>query len=97
MVKGDYDAVVEAVDTALELSPDKSRQYLARVADNLTEKVSQDQALAIIQKLRLYQDNDVEALFTYARFRHFSNIMLMLCQWLKWWSNSNLIVKMRRF
>ncbi len=71
MIKGDYDAVVEAVDTALELSPDKSRQYLARVADNLTEKVSQDQALAIIQKLRLYQDNDVEALFTYARLAAF--------------------------
>lgn len=71
MIKGDHDAVVKAVDTALELSPEKSREYLARVADNLTELVAQDQALTIIQKLRLYQDNDIEALFTYARLAAF--------------------------
>ncbi|HHA18505.1 MAG TPA: hypothetical protein ENK70_02240, partial [Methylophaga sp.] len=71
MLQGDYDGVVKAVDTALELAPSMAHDYLTRISDNLSELVQPDQALTILQQIQLYQDNDPEALFAYGRLAAF--------------------------
>ena len=71
MLQGDYDGVVEAIDTALELAPSMARDYLTRISDNLSELVKPEQALTILQQIQLYQDNDPEALFAYGRLAAF--------------------------
>jgi len=71
MMEGDFDAVVKSVDTALNLAPENSPQYLVQVADNLSELVKPEQALSVIEQLELYKKKDVEALFTYARLAAF--------------------------
>jgi tetratricopeptide (TPR) repeat protein len=67
MLKKDFDGVVKAVNTALKLSPDKSREFLARLSENLIELASADQALQVIERLDLYKSKDPEALFAYSR------------------------------
>jgi len=71
MMEGDLDAVIESVNTALSLSPEKSPQFLAKIADNLSELVSPEQALSVMQQLELYKQQDAEALFVYARLTQF--------------------------
>ena len=71
MLQGDYDGVVKAVDTALELAPSMAHDYLTRISDNLSELVQPDQALTILRQIQLYQDNDPEALFAYGRLAAF--------------------------
>jgi len=71
MMEGDFDAVVKAVNTALSLAPEQAQQYLARVADNLSELAKPDQALSVIEQLDLYKQQDAEALFIYARLAQF--------------------------
>jgi len=71
MMAGDLDAVVESVNTALSLSPEKAPQFLAQIADNLSELVSPEQALSVMQQLEVYKRQDTEALFVYARLTQF--------------------------
>ncbi|MFW5426936.1 MAG: tetratricopeptide repeat protein [Methylophagaceae bacterium] len=72
MLQNDFDGVVEAVNIALKLSPDRSREFLSRVSDNLIELASADQAMHVIEQLELYKKNDPEALFAYSRLASFS-------------------------
>ena len=72
MLKGDYAAVIKNVNTALALAPEQSESYLARVSENLIELAKPEQALSMLQQLKVYQDNDPEALFAYARMAAFS-------------------------
>ncbi|MDQ7072245.1 MAG: tetratricopeptide repeat protein [Gammaproteobacteria bacterium] len=67
MLQKDFSGVVEVVNTALKLSPDKSREFLARVSNNLIELTNAKQALNVIEQLDLYKNNNPEALFAYSR------------------------------
>jgi tetratricopeptide (TPR) repeat protein len=71
MLKNDYVGAVNAIDKALALEPDKKQQYLIRVSENLAEVAKQDEALATLKKLSLYQQNDPAARFAYARMAFF--------------------------
>ena len=71
MLKGDYDGVIKAVDSALEWAPEKSKDYLDRVSGNLMELAKPEQALDVLQGLKTYQQNDLEAIFAYARIAAF--------------------------
>ncbi|MBL1321313.1 MAG: tetratricopeptide repeat protein [Methylophaga sp.] len=72
MLQNDFAGVVDVVNTALELSPDRSREFLSRVSDNLIELANADQAMHVIEQLDLYKNNDPEALFAYSRLANFS-------------------------
>ncbi len=72
MLQNDFEGVVTAVNKALALSPEKSREYLARIADNLIELASPDQAMHVIRQLTLYKNNDAEALFAFSRLANLS-------------------------
>jgi tetratricopeptide (TPR) repeat protein len=67
LLQGDHPAAIKAIDTALELNPENSRDFLARITENLTELVTAEQAFAIIQQLKQYQAGDPEVLFAYAK------------------------------
>ncbi|NQY27318.1 MAG: tetratricopeptide repeat protein [Piscirickettsiaceae bacterium] len=71
MLKGDFDTLIETLNTALNLAPEKSRDYLSRIADNLTEITKADQALSTLQGLDGYANKDPEVLFIYARLAAF--------------------------
>lgn len=71
MLQGDYDAVVVAIDSALEYAPDNASKFLARIAEQLTELAQPEQALTVIRQLKLYQAQDPEVLFTYAKLAAF--------------------------
>ncbi|MDF1589601.1 MAG: tetratricopeptide repeat protein [Gammaproteobacteria bacterium] len=71
MLRNEYDSVVKAVDKALGLAPERTRQYLIQVADNLSELAKPEQALNVIKQLKAYQANNPEALFVYARLAAF--------------------------
>jgi tetratricopeptide (TPR) repeat protein len=77
MLKNDYVGAVRAIDKALALEPDKKQQYLIRVSENLAEVAKQDEALATLKKLSLYQQNDPAARFAYARMAFFSTNVTM--------------------
>lgn len=70
MIQGDYDGVVQSVDKALELAPDKSRQFLAQIADRLSETVKPEQALSVVKRLASFQQQTPDALFIYAGLAH---------------------------
>ncbi len=67
MLQKDFAGVVNVVNTALELSPERSREFLSRVSDNLIELANADQAIHVIDSLDAYKKNDPEALFAYSR------------------------------
>ena len=71
ILKGDYAAVIRNINTALALAPEQSQSYLALVTENLIELAKQEQALNVIEQLDAYQDNDLEAIFAYARMTAF--------------------------
>lgn len=71
MLDNDFDSVVKSVDRALALAPEQTRQYLAQIADNLSELAKPDQALDVIKALKAYKANNPEALFVYARLAAF--------------------------
>jgi len=71
MLEGDFDTLIKTLNTALNLTPEKSRDYLSRIADNLTETAKAEQALSTIQGLDGYASNNPEVLFTYARLAAF--------------------------
>ncbi|PHS22392.1 MAG: hypothetical protein COA83_11805 [Methylophaga sp.] len=72
ILQNDFDGVVTAVNTALKLSPDKSREFLSRISGNLIELASVDQAMRVIEQLDIYKENDAEALFAYSRLATFA-------------------------
>jgi tetratricopeptide (TPR) repeat protein len=71
LLQGDHQAAIKAIDAALELNPENSRDFLARIIENLMELLTAEQAFAIIQQLKQYQANDPEVLFAYARLAAF--------------------------
>jgi len=80
MMDGDIDGVVKSVDTALGLAPEKAPQFLAQIADNLSELVTPEQGLEVLQALSSYQQGHSEALFVYARlakfYKHYNDSLL---------------------
>lgn len=79
IAKGDYDGVVTAMNTALDLMPDEAKNYLAQLSNNLNERADPERALAALQQLNLYKNNDPEALFAYARsaaiYKHYEDAL----------------------
>lgn len=71
LLQGDHQAAIKAIDAALELNPENRRGFLDRIIENLTELVSAEQAIAIIQQLKQYQAKDAEVLFAYAKLTAF--------------------------
>jgi len=71
MMAGEFDSVTKSLDKALSLAPEKSQQFLAQVADNLSELASPEQALTVMKQLQLYQQQDADVLFIYARLTKF--------------------------
>lgn len=71
MIQNDFEGVVRSVDTALDLAPEKRLQYLAQIADNLSEFAKPERALSVMEKFKLYQQQDIEALFVYGRLAEF--------------------------
>ncbi|NOQ94069.1 MAG: tetratricopeptide repeat protein [Methylophaga sp.] len=71
MMEGDFDAVVKSIDTALGLAPEKVSQFLAQVADNLSELARPVQGLAVLQELALYKQSNLDVLYVYARLAAF--------------------------
>ena len=71
MLQGDFDEAVTAIDAALELAPDDARNFLARIAEQLTELVEPEQALKIFQQLKQYQTNNADVFFAYAKLAGF--------------------------
>lgn len=67
LIQGKYKDVAPSVNKAIALAPEKSAQYLNRLADNMSKIVKVDPALAIMSQLDLYQQQDPTALFQYAR------------------------------
>ena len=67
MLQKDYKGVVISVNKALKLAPEKSREYLSRISDDLIELASADLGLYVIESLDLYTERDPEALFAYSR------------------------------
>lgn len=67
MLNGDYDGVVDAVDRALSLAPDRAESYLNSITEHLGEIAEAEQALSTLQRLALYGDNHPAARFAYAR------------------------------
>ncbi|NOQ81449.1 MAG: tetratricopeptide repeat protein [Methylophaga sp.] len=79
MMQGDYDTVISSVDKALNLAPEKSAQFLTQIADNLSEIAKAEQALSVVGKLELYQQQNPEAVFVYARlaeyYKHYTEAL----------------------
>ncbi len=71
ILKGDYDGAIKAIDAGLALAPEKSKEYLDRVSESLFELAKPEQAIDVFQKLKAYQDNDLEAIFAYAHVMAF--------------------------
>lgn len=71
MLNGDFDTLTKTLNTALNLAPEKSRDFLSRISDNLAEVASAEQALTTIKGLDGYETNDPEVLFAYARLSAF--------------------------
>lgn len=71
MLQNDYQAVVTSVDKALALAPERAREYLTQVGDNLSELTEAGTALDTIKQLNAYQANNPEALFVYAQMAEF--------------------------
>ncbi|MBE9533106.1 MAG: hypothetical protein IMF04_03190, partial [Proteobacteria bacterium] len=71
MLDGDFNTLIKTLNTALNLAPEKSRDYLSRISDNLTEIANADQALSTVQGLDGYENNDPEVLFVFARLSAF--------------------------
>lgn len=71
LLNNDFDGAVKSINKALALAPEKKKEYLVRISENLVEVAKPEQALALIQQLDLYQQNDPQAHFAYARLAFF--------------------------
>ncbi len=72
IIDGKTEQAIQSVNTAIELSPEDTEAYLAQVSENMTELgVKPVQALQLIKQLTIYQQNDIEANFAYARLAAF--------------------------
>lgn len=62
-----FNEVINTMDKAIALSPEKSPVYLAAFSEHLSEMVDGATALPMMRRLKSYQDNDPETRFAYAR------------------------------
>ncbi len=67
ILRGDDGALIEAINTSLNLAPNKARDYLNHIAANFSSLMESDRALSVLQRLDSYKNNDLEALLAYAR------------------------------
>ena len=69
--QNDFDGVNDAINKALSLAPDNTRLILRQIADNLSEHLTPDKAIAILQQIDLYQQGNLDAYFIYAQLAAF--------------------------
>ncbi len=67
IMKGDFDGLIESMNTALQLEPEKTQQILVQVADSLSELAQPESGMSAIQGLELYKQRNPEALFVSAK------------------------------
>lgn len=62
-----FNKVIDTMDKAIALAPEKSPVYLATFSEHLSEMVDGATALPMMRRLQSYRDNDPETRFAYAR------------------------------
>ncbi|MDT8311080.1 MAG: tetratricopeptide repeat protein [Methylophaga sp.] len=62
-----FNQVVNTMDKAIALSPEKSPVYLAAFSEHLSDMVDGATALPMMRRLKSYRENDPETRFAYAR------------------------------
>lgn len=62
-----FNEVINTMDKAIALSPEKSPVYLAAFSEHLSDMVDGTTALPMMRRLQSYRDNDPETRFAYAR------------------------------
>lgn len=62
-----YNEVVDTMDKAIALAPEKSPVYLATFSEHLSDMVDGGTALSMMRRLQSYIDNDPETRFAYSR------------------------------
>ncbi len=62
-----FNEVVDTMDEAIALSPEKAPVYLATFSEHLSDMVDGATALPMMRRLQSYRDNDPETRFAYAR------------------------------
>jgi tetratricopeptide (TPR) repeat protein len=67
LMEDNYPEVVKSMNRALALDPENKESYLDSLAANLSEKGDPERALQTLLELDLYQQDDPDARFTYAR------------------------------
>lgn len=71
VLQGDFDGAINAINAALELAPEDKKTFLIRIAEQLSELATAEQALNLFQQLKQYQAKDPEVLFAYAKLTAF--------------------------
>jgi tetratricopeptide (TPR) repeat protein len=71
VAKGQITEAVEAIDTALRLSPEDKLETMVHVSESLAEVTNPDTALSVVEQLDAYQQADPIVLLTYARMAFF--------------------------
>lgn len=67
LMEDNYPEVVKSMNRALALDPENKQSYLESLAANLSEKGDPERGLQTLLELDLYQQDDPDARFTYAR------------------------------
>ncbi|MDX1573267.1 MAG: tetratricopeptide repeat protein [Methylophaga sp.] len=62
-----FNKVIDTMDKAIALSPEKAPVYLATFSEHLSDMVDGATALPMMRRLQSYRDNDPETRFAYAR------------------------------
>jgi len=68
-----YNEVIDTMDKAIALAPEKSPVYLATFSEHLSDMVDGATALPMMRRLQSYIDNDPETRFAYSRLAVFYN------------------------
>ncbi len=66
-----YNDVIDTMDKAIALAPEKAPVYLATFSEHLSEMVDGATALPMMRRLQSYIDNDPETRFSYSRLAVF--------------------------
>ncbi|MEX0615405.1 MAG: hypothetical protein WD177_05800, partial [Methylophaga sp.] len=66
-----YNEVIDAMDKAIALAPEKAPVYLATFSEHLSDMVDGATALPMMRRLQSYIDNDPETRFAYSRLAVF--------------------------
>lgn len=66
-----YNEVIDTMDKAMALAPEKSPVYLATFSEHLSEMLDGGTALPMMRRLQSYIDNDPETRFAYSRLAVF--------------------------